>query len=127
MILSELIFLPIFLPSIPVVGIRRTGERTLGGREREMGKWRKRYWTRSRYPLKQNSGINKKKKGTFMHGQLHFRAANSDLRGSAGVLRLLLFNRGGRIVRLISSGFPTTFRKKRTSAGNKYYYKSVHS
>lgn len=62
-----------------------------------------------------------------MHGQLHFRAANSDLRGSAGVLRLLLFNRGGRIVRLISSGFPTTFRKKRTSAGNKYYYKSVHS
>lgn len=62
MILSESTFLPIFLPSIPAVGIRRTGERTLGGRGREMGKWRKRYWTRSRYPLKQNSGINKKKK-----------------------------------------------------------------
>lgn len=43
-------------------GNKRTGERTLGGRGREMGKWRKRYWTRSRYPLKQNSGINKKKK-----------------------------------------------------------------
>lgn len=38
-----------------------------------------------------------------MHGQLHFRAANSDLRGCAGVLRLLLFNSG--------EGSPVNFQR----------------
>lgn len=99
-----------------------------------MEKWRKRYWTRSHYPLKQNSESRgnkykkKKEKRTFMHGQLHFRTANSDLRGSAGVLRLLLFNSGeGSPVNFQRISHDVSKKEKKSCiyVGNKYY-KSVY-